>query len=334
MAGTQDSKLRELVRLPLPTRFGLFQASAFECATGFVYVALTQGNVAGRDVLARLHSQCLTGDALGSLPLATAPHNRNLGYLRTKEQRLGHIAPLGQVLSEQVLPPVDASQLLGPVRPRAERPYVVLKFAQTLDGRIATGTGEAKRISGEDERRVSHALRAGCDAVMVGIGTVLRDDPQLTVRMVPGASPRRVVLDSSLRTPLEAKILNSEAPTTIITTPRASQQRRELLRRDRHVQIHLAEPGPHGVDIQGALKALRESGAASLLVEGGPRVITSLLAAGVVDRLIVGIAPVIIGSGTEAVGELGVQRLTDGIRLKNRTMHGVADDVLLSGDIA
>ncbi len=423
----------------MPTRFGLFQASAFECATGFVYVALTQGNVAGRDVLARLHSECLTGDALGSLrcdcgpqlrfalrriaaegrgvlvyatghegrgiglvnklrayleqdagadtldanlrlglavdtrdyrdaadvlrqlgvqsvrlltnnpakvagvrdgglavdavePLATAPHNRNLGYLRTKQQRLGHIAPLGQVLSEQVLPPVDASQLLGPVRPRAERPYIVLKFAQTLDGRIATATGDSKRISGEDERRVSHALRAGCDAVMVGIGTVLRDDPQLTVRMVPGASPRRVVLDSSLRTPLEAKVLNSEAPTTIIATPRASPQRRELLR-DRHVQIHLTEPGPHGVDIRAALKVLRDSGAASLLVEGGMRVITSLLAAGVVDRLIVGIAPVIIGSSTEAVGELGVQRLTDGIRLKNRTMHGVADDVLVSGDI-
>lgn len=76
LADTQDSKLRELVRLPLPTRFGLFQASAFECATGFVYVALTQGNVAGREVLARLHSECLTGDALGSLRCDCGPQLR------------------------------------------------------------------------------------------------------------------------------------------------------------------------------------------------------------------------------------------------------------------
>ena len=107
------------------------------------------------------------------------------------------------------------SATLGRAR---DRPRVVVKYAQTLDGRIATSTGDSRWISGEDERRVSHALRAACDAVMVGVGTVLADDPQLTVRMVPGASPARVVLDSALRTPLDAMVLGEDAATTIVTT--------------------------------------------------------------------------------------------------------------------
>ena len=114
-------------------------------------------------------------------------------------------------------PALDVSELLGTGRP-PDRPYVVLKFAQTLDGRIATATGDARWISGESERRVSHALRAACDGVLVGVGTVVRDDPQLTVRMVPGASPLRFVLDSTLRLPLDANILEPDAATTILTT--------------------------------------------------------------------------------------------------------------------
>jgi len=124
-------------------------------------------------------------------PLATAAHLRNRGYLDTKARRLGHVRPAGPALAEVDDGPipgaggpdarpssaVDASDLLGEVRPGPGRPYVVLKFAQTLDGRIATSTGDARWISGEDERRVSHALRAACDGVLVGVGTVVQDDP-------------------------------------------------------------------------------------------------------------------------------------------------------------
>jgi riboflavin-specific deaminase-like protein len=216
--------------------------------------------------------------------------------------------------------------------PRAERPYVAVKYAQTLDGRIATGTGDARWISGEPERAVSHALRAACDAVLVGVGTVLVDDPQLTVRMVAGASPLRVVLDSTLRTPASAKVLSPDAGTVILTTDRSTPARRRALRQ-RGVTVRVVACGPHGVSVPAALAALRELGVRTVLAEGGSAVITSLLGAGAVDRLVVAIAPTIIGAGTDAVGPLGVARVADGLRLANRSAHAVGDDLLLAWDV-
>jgi 3,4-dihydroxy 2-butanone 4-phosphate synthase/GTP cyclohydrolase II len=433
----------EVVRVPFPTPFGVFDAHAFEGSQGYIHLALVAGDVEhGDNVLTRLHSECLTGDALGSLrcdcgvqlrlalraiaaeqrgvlvyatghegrgigllnklrcyveqdhgadtvdanlrlglpvdvrdyrdtasvlsalgvrsirlltnnpakvdglrdagtivtevvPIATSPHARNLGYLHTKERRLGHVRPAGSVLSNgngSLGTAVDTGDLLGTVRPRPERPYVALKFAQTLDGRIATATGDAKWISSEAERTLSHALRASCDCVLVGIGTIVQDDPQLTVRMVAGASPMRVVLDSTARTPLTAQVLRDDAATTVITTDRADDARRAALHRA-GARIETVPDGAGGVDIGATLERLRRSGVRSMLVEGGAKVITTMLAAGVVDRIIVAVAPVIIGSGTEAVRGLGVTRVTDGIRLVNRSMHSVGDDVLLAWDV-
>lgn len=270
----------------------------------------------------------------GVVALATAPHSRNLRYLRTKERRLGHLRPAGDVVGAEPLEPqgaVDVSALIGTVR-HADRPYVVLKYAQTLDGRIATASGDARWISGEAERRVSHALRAACDAVLIGVGTVVTDDPQLTVRMVPGASPLRVVLDSTLRLPFDARILEPDAGTTVLTTERAPVDRRRALTA-RHVGVEVLPAGPRGVDVAAALAVLGRAGVETLLVEGGARVITSLLAAGVVDRLVVGVAPTILGQGTEAVGPLGITSVADGLKLVNRSLHVVGDDVLVSGDV-
>ena len=154
-------------------------------------------------------------DVVAVEPLPTAPHVRNFGYLRTKERGMDHVGPTGLAVTpweSGPLPAVDASALLGEVRAAEVRPYVVLKFAQTLDGRIATSAGDAKWISGEAERRISHALRAACDAVLICVGTVMTDDPLLTVRLVAGASPQRVVLDSTLRLPPTAQILGPDAP--------------------------------------------------------------------------------------------------------------------------
>lgn len=275
------------------------------------------------------------------VPVPTAPHHRNLGYLTTKAVRMDHVRPTGATITALDATAAEAASedhaidtmaLLGAVRPRDDRPYVVVKYAQTLDGRIATATGDSKWISGEPERAVAHALRAACDAVMVGAGTVVHDDPELTVRMVAGASPMRVVLDSSLRIPDEARVLRPEAASTVITTDRADPERVATFR-DHDVRVEIVPGDGERVSLPAALQVLRSTGTESVLVEGGAEVITGLLAAGLVDRMIVSISPVVIGAGTEAVGALGIDTIADGTRLANRMMLPVGDDIIVAGDV-
>jgi GTP cyclohydrolase II len=265
--------------------------------------------------------------------LSTAAHARNVRYLTTKRDVLGHSVPMGAPLVDLVGPPPDVSALLGSVRPPPSRPYVVVKYAQTLDGRIATSTGDSRWISGEHERRTSHALRAASDAVLVGVGTVLRDDPQLTVRMVPGASPIRVVLDSGLRTPAGARVLSDDAATWVLTTDRSPAERRAALR-ERGVAVLVVPGGPSGLDLEAAMHELLRAGIRSVLVEGGARVITSFLSGGLADRLIVAIAPRVLGAGTEAVRDLGISEVAGALRLRDRGVHVAGDDVLIAGDLA
>jgi GTP cyclohydrolase II len=270
------------------------------------------------------------------VPLATSPHARNIGYVRTKAQRLGHLFPN----DDATLAPapanagdVDVMSVLGPVRPRKDRPFVVVKYAQSIDGRIATATGDSRWISGEQERTLSHALRAACDAVMVGVGTVIRDEPQLTVRMVSGASPKRVVLDSTLRLPAEARILDDAAPTTVVTTERSDPQLRERLRALGVCVEVVGSTGDGRVDLHAALARLRCDGVQSVLVEGGAALITSMFAAGVVDRLVIATAPIVLGSGTEAVQSLGIETVAEAIQLTNRSVHLLGDDVVIASDV-
>jgi riboflavin-specific deaminase-like protein len=176
-------------------------------------------------------------------------------------------------------------------------------------------------------------MRAGCDAVLVGARTMLQDDPQLTVRMVAGASPLRVVLDSTLRTPLTAKVLSDDAATLILCRPDADPARRRELAAT-GVMVREVAGGPGGLRIEDVLHQLRSLGVASLLVEGGGRVITSMLQAGAVDRVVVSVAPTIIGAGVDAVGPLGISRVSEGIRLVNRSVYLAGEDVLLSFDVA
>jgi GTP cyclohydrolase II len=282
-----------------------------------------------------LHQGGVPVERLVSLP--TAPHLRNLGYVRTKERRLGHRAPGGEPLADDGFAAgdgkaVDASALLGRVAAHNGRPHVVLKYAQTLDGRIATGTGDSKWISGPEERRVSHALRAASDAVLIGAGTVLADDPLLTVRMVPGASPIRVVLDSTLRVPLDAQVLGPDAVTVVLTSERSDPDRRAALRR-RGVKVDVVGQGPDGVDLAAGLARLRSLGIRCVLVEGGSRVITSALRGRLADRLVVAVAPLLLGRGTDAVGDLGATMVRDGLRLRGQTVHQLGQDLVVAGDL-
>ncbi len=267
------------------------------------------------------------------VPHATAGHLRNHQYLSTKQAKLGHRAPAGIPVPAAQLPPVDVTALIGPTRGHAGRPHVVVKYAQTLDGRIATASGDSKWISGEPERRVAHALRAACDGVLVGVGTACTDDPQLTVRMVAGASPTRVVLDSDLRTPVTSKLFDDQAPTVVIGRIGADPARVEQLARHGAV-VRTVPAGPHGVNLTAALRELHSIGIRNLLVEGGARVITSLLRHRVVDRLIVSVSPRVVGSGVSAVGDLGTNLIRDGIALTRQQIFSVGDDVLFAADLS
>jgi riboflavin-specific deaminase-like protein len=150
--------------------------------------------------------------------------------------------------------------------------------------------------------------------------------------MVEGPSPTRIVLDSALRIPDSARVLEDEAQTIVVTTERAPAARRFELRR-RGVGVLVVAAGRSGVNEVAALRALREAGIRSLLVEGGAAVITSFLSGGLADRLVVGLAPTVIGAGLGSVGDMNVLRVRDGLRLENREVHLAGDDVVIAGDL-
>jgi diaminohydroxyphosphoribosylaminopyrimidine deaminase/5-amino-6-(5-phosphoribosylamino)uracil reductase len=209
-------------------------------------------------------------------------------------------------------------------------PLVSLKWAQTLDGRIATTSGDSRWISGERFRRLAHKLRATHDAVMVGIDTVLRDNPELTVRLVKGRNPTRVILDSSLRIPLDAEVLKLEAaPTIIATTPRADEKKLSHLRQ-KGVEVLLTRADKSGeVELKHLLELLGERNISSVLVEGGAGVITSLLRQNLADKLIVAVAPKIMGKGIEAVGELDILEVSQALKLSFRRIYRLGDDLVI-----
>jgi diaminohydroxyphosphoribosylaminopyrimidine deaminase / 5-amino-6-(5-phosphoribosylamino)uracil reductase len=228
----------------------------------------------------------------------------------------------------------EATHIVTAQNQQKRFPFVTVKFAQSLDGRIATSTGDSRWISGPPALRLAHKLRREHDAIIVGIGTVLADDPQLTVRLMKGRDPLRVVVDSGLRTPLEARVLadGAAAGTLIAGAVTADQHRAGKIQKLGAEILRLPNaPGGSGIDITRLLEALGSRGINSVLVEGGKGIITSLLAARVVDRLIVVIAPKIIGQGTEAIGNLGITRLNEAITFSSVKIRRLGEDVLFDG---
>ncbi|WP_211365369.1 RibD family protein [Polyangium fumosum] len=210
--------------------------------------------------------------------------------------------------------------------PPRSRPWVTVHFAQSLDGRIATSTGDSRWISGQETTRFAHALRAAADAVLVGSGTALADDPLLTVRHVPGKQPLRVVLDTRGRVPPAAQLFRDATTRTLHVTRQAS--RATLPSHVECCALPVATNG-EGIHLDALLGALAERGTRELLVEGGRGVITSFLREGLVDRLVVTVAPLVIGAGIEAVGDLGTRKLDQALRLELRRVVHVGGDVLL-----
>jgi len=217
-------------------------------------------------------------------------------------------------------------------------PFVALKLAMTADGKIATRTGDSKWISSEESLKFAHELRARYAAVLVGIGTVLRDDPQLTVRRVEGRDPLRVVLDSKGRIPLKASVLHveSEAPTVVATCEMPVKYEGQLRRLSSSTKIDVwrLPKDPQGrVDLKVLLERLGKSQVDSLLVEGGSTVAASFLEERLLDKLILIIAPKVAG-GQEAptpLGGEGVERMEEAIPLRESSMRALGPDFVYEG---
>jgi len=215
-------------------------------------------------------------------------------------------------------------------------PWVTLKAMLSLDGRIATDSGDSRGLGGAQEQRVAHRLRAEHDAVVVGLGTVLLDDPLLTVRHVRGRNPLRVVLDSSLRTPDRARIRDAEADAPVVFATTSRDERVARAFEARGAEIWRFDPAPDGrVPLRLLLARLAASGRYSVLVEGGSTVHTAFLREGLADRVALGIAPVILGGSVAPsfVRDLGHAKIADGIAVEDLRVRRIGRDLWIEGSI-
>lgn len=215
------------------------------------------------------------------------------------------------------------------------RPSVTVSYAQTLDGRLATAGGSSQWISASDSLQAAHELRAAHDAILIGAVTACRDNPRLTVRLAEGEDPLRVVVDSGLRTPLDAAVLAGEAAegTLLAVTSRATEDRCRKAREIGAAVVRVEEDDSGRVDLAALLEELGRRGVESVMVEGGAEVITALLARRLVDRLAVCVAPKILGAGIEAVGDLGVRDLDLALELTGLSVRQCGVDLLLEGEV-
>ncbi|MBI4948601.1 MAG: bifunctional diaminohydroxyphosphoribosylaminopyrimidine deaminase/5-amino-6-(5-phosphoribosylamino)uracil reductase RibD [Deltaproteobacteria bacterium] len=210
-------------------------------------------------------------------------------------------------------------------------PFVTLKLASTLDGRIAIASGESRWITSEASRKSVHRLRAEADAVMVGVNTLLRDDPELTVRKVRGKDPLKAVLDSSFKTPLGARVFKDPRRLVIFTGHGASQTK-VARARALGARVVVVPSKKDGLDIRRVMKELGRLEVAGLLVEGGGTLAASLVKAGLVDRFVFFISPMVIGGdGRPSIGGLGLRRLEAAPKLKDVIVKRSGCDILIEG---
>ena len=218
-------------------------------------------------------------------------------------------------------------------RLRLGRPLVTFKFATSLDGRIAIASGESQWITGPPARERAHALRASHDAIMVGTGTVVADDPQLTCRL-PGLdhrSPVRVVIDRHLRIPPAARIIADacRVPTWVLTFRSADPGRRARFLANRVTLIDVDDDGEGQIDLAAALRALGARGITRLLVEGGARLAAAFFRARLIDRVVWVHAPLVIGGdGIPAIAGLDLAALADAPAFERLSTETIGDDVL------
>jgi 3,4-dihydroxy 2-butanone 4-phosphate synthase/GTP cyclohydrolase II len=265
-------------------------------------------------------------------------NRHNTEYLRTKVERMSHLLDLGPMTAgeRQNLHGTDVAGL----RQRAQeyfsqegRPFVTITYAQSLDGSIASPDGRPLPISGAESLAFTHRLRAAHDAILVGIGTVLADDPRLNVRRSKGPHPQPVVLDTQLRFPSDAQILSCEGPTPIIATnASAPDERKAELERQGATVIRL-DCTRDGICLDSLLETLAEREVESVMVEGGTEILTSFLKQRHMNHLIATVAPTLIG-GQPVLHSLGSGEEEGEVpfpRLENIQYRWLGDDLVLEG---
>ena len=205
------------------------------------------------------------------------------------------------------------------------RPFVTLKAALSLDGRLCLANGESKWLTGIEARTKAHEIRAMNDAVLVGVETVLKDNPELTVRNVKGINPKRIILDSNLRTPTDAKIIGNDSKCLIFTL--SNDENKISKFQDRGAQvITLPE-----LNIKNILDSLIEQGVLNLMVEGGSRVLSSFIKSGFADCVKFFYAPKILGDGKNLKLDINFNSVSEAISLREIKSEILGQDILIEG---
>ncbi|HEV2170873.1 MAG TPA: bifunctional diaminohydroxyphosphoribosylaminopyrimidine deaminase/5-amino-6-(5-phosphoribosylamino)uracil reductase RibD, partial [Candidatus Binatus sp.] len=215
------------------------------------------------------------------------------------------------------------------------RPMGLLKLAMSMDGRIAASDGDSKWISSSESRELVHRWRCECDAVMVGAGTVLADNPRLTCRIPGGRDPVRVVIDARLRTSPTARVYRqrSKAPTILVTTQEnlaSAQQRYER----RGVEVIAVASHGDQIELSRLMLEFGHRGWCRVLIEGGANLAGSAVSAGIVDRVAFFVAPKILGQGLPAIEGLKPRQMRDAVALTDLTARMIGEDCLLEASIS
>ncbi len=212
-------------------------------------------------------------------------------------------------------------------------PYVTLKAAQTLDGKIADKSGNSKWISSTISRKIVHQMRSRYDAIMVGSGTIEKDNPRLTVRFIEGRNPKRIVLDTHLKLKINHKIFNNntDGNLILITSDNNRKKQSKIAKlRSIGVQILFADENKKGlIDLRSALIEIGKLNISSLLVEGGSILLSSFIKSNLYDDITLFIAPKILGSGIDSFGDLGIKTIQKANRLKIDNLEKIGDDIMV-----
>ena len=272
------------------------------------------------------------------VPLEPHLNQHNSDYLQTKAERMRHLLDLGPLPEGQRENAHGAD--VRALRERAEdffarneRPFVTLTYAQSLDGSIASGDGSPVAISGAEALAFTHRLRAVHDAILVGIGTVLSDDPRLNVRHSEGNHPRPVVLDTDLRLPPDARILSCDGPMPLIAANESASAERQAVLESKGASVLRLDCTEDGVCLDSLMTALGQRGLKSIMVEGGTTIISNFLRRRFVHHLIVTVAPSFIG-GKSVLPNLHDEENKDAAfpELENIQYQWLGNDLILEGD--